>query len=139
MSADCLFCNIIAGNIPSHKVYEDDHIYAFLDIGPVSKGHTLFIPKEHAADLTEGSAQAAAELIKTVRAVAPGLLEALGASSYNLCMNHGADAGQTVFHTHMHFMPRYAGIPRTFEHTSPSQEELAETAKQIRAKIMPVV
>ncbi len=138
MSADCLFCKIITGDVPSHKIYENDHVYAFLDIGPVSKGHTLFIPKEHAVDLGDGSKEAAVHLIEAVHDVAPEIMEALGASSYNLGMNHGADAGQLVFHTHLHFMPRYAGVPRTFDKKTPSQEELAEVAELIRTKTMPV-
>jgi len=137
MSTDCLFCKIIAGDIPSHKIYEDEHVYAFLDIGPVSKGHALFIPKEHAIDLCEGSREAACALMGVVHDVAPKMMEALGASGFNLGVNHGVDAGQEVFHTHLHVMPRYAGQARTFEKRQPSQEELAGVAAQIREKTMP--
>ncbi len=129
---DCLFCKIIEGSIPSYKIYEDNNVYAFLDINPVSKGHTLIIPKVHAENLTEGSAETAAELFKTVHDLAPKILKALGATGYNIGMNHGTDAGQLVFHTHVHFMPRYAGQPRTFEKQHPSQEELAAVAEEIR-------
>lgn len=130
---DCLFCKIIAGEIPSHKVYEDENTYAFLDIGPVSKGHTLVIPKEHATDMNEGSVEAAKDIIATVHKLAPKVMEALGATGYNLGVNHGKDAGQEVFHTHFHLMPRYAGEPRSFVKTHPSQEELAEVAEKIRS------
>jgi len=132
---DCLFCNIIAGTVPAQKVYEDDTTYAFLDIGPVSKGHTLIVPKEHAVNLTEGSEAAATAMMKTVYKIAPGIVKALGASGYNLGMNHGTDAGQLVFHTHVHLMPRYAGEPRTFVKSHPAQEELATIAEQIRKEI----
>ena len=127
--SDCLFCKIIAGEIPSHKVYEDDRVLVFLDIGPVSRGHALFVPKVHGSDLGTGTKEDACALIGAVYMAAPKLLERLGASGYNLGMNHGADAGQLVFHTHMHFMPRYAGEPRNFTKMHPSQEELVATAK----------
>ncbi len=132
--SDCLFCKIIEGGIPSHKIYEDDHVLAFLDIGPVSRGHALFVPKIHAADLNSGSVDEATALIRAVHATAPKFLDRLGASGYNLGVNHGADAGQIVFHTHFHFMPRYRSAPRTFTKTHPSQEELAETAKLMRGE-----
>lgn len=133
--ADCLFCKIIAGEIPSHKIYEDDKVFAFLDIGPVSQGHTLIIPKEHAQDLTSGSVKAAQDIITAVYRLAPKIMKALGASGYNLGMNHGSDAGQLVWHTHVHLMPRYEGEPRTFVKEKPSQEELAEVAEKIRTEM----
>ena len=129
---NCLFCKIIVGDIPSFKVYEDERVFAFLDIGPVTKGHTLFIPKNHAENLTEGSVEDAEALMRAVHAVAPKIVKALGGTGYNLGMNHGVDAGQEVFHTHVHVMPRYAGEPRTFVKTGPSQEKLAEIAKTIQ-------
>ena len=131
---DCLFCKIIKGEIPSHKIYEDADTFAFLDIGPVSKGHTLIIPKNHAENLTAGSEEDALALMRTLKKLAPVITEALGATGYNLGMNHGADAGQDVFHTHIHLMPRYVGDKRNFVKTSPSQEELAEVADLIREK-----
>ena len=137
MSSDCLFCKIVAGDVPSHKVYENENVYAFLDIGPVSTGHALFIPKEHATDLCSGSRKVACDVMGAIHDVAPKIMEALGASAFNLGVNHGADAGQIVFHTHVHFMPRYAGELRTFEKSQPSQEELAAVAAQIREKTMP--
>lgn len=132
--SDCLFCKIIVGEIPSHRIYEDDHVLAFLDINPVSHGHALFVPKIHGIDLGTGTKEDARALIGAVYMTAPKLLERLGASGYNLGMNHGADAGQLVFHTHLHFMPRYAGQPRNFVKTHPSQEELAATAKIMRGE-----
>ena len=129
--SDCLFCRIIAGEIPSHKIYEDEQVFVFLDIGPVSRGHALFIPKKHAVDLSSGSVQDAAALIAKVHEIAPILLKRLGASAYNLGVNSGADAGQIVFHTHIHFIPRYAGEERSFIKTHPSQEELADVARII--------
>lgn len=133
---DCIFCKIVAGDIPSHKVYEDENVFAFLDIGPVSVGHTLFIPKVHAENLTQGTEKDAIELMRVLYNLAPKITKALGASGYNLGMNHGKDAGQLVFHTHIHFMPRYAGKPRTFVKTHPSEEELAKIVEKIKEELI---
>ena len=132
---DCLFCKIIAGTVPSHKIYENDHVYAFLDIGPVSKGHTLVIPKQHVSNLSAGSPEDAVELMKAVYLLGRKIMPALGATGYNLGMNHGADAGQDVFHTHLHIMPRYPGDERKFVKTFPSKEELSVVAEKIRAEM----
>lgn len=129
--ADCLFCRIIAGEIPSFKVFENDHVFAFLDIGPVSKGHTLVIPKEHAENLSAGSAEAARHLGEAVHFLGAKIMQALGADGYNLGMNHGEVAGQEVLHTHLHIMPRYTGTPRSFVKTHPPKEELAVVAQAI--------
>lgn len=132
---DCLFCKIIAGEIPSHKVYENDRVFAFLDINPVSEGHTLVIPKAHATDLAAGSVEDAQALMEAIHLLAPKIVQAMGGDGYNLGMNHGESAGQIVMHTHLHIMPRKAGTPRTFEKTQPSQEELAAVAAKIRSII----
>jgi diadenosine tetraphosphate (Ap4A) HIT family hydrolase len=129
---NCLFCSIIQRELPAEIVYEDDAVLAFLDIAPVTKGHTLFIPKEHAENLTENASVVAEALMRAVQKEAPRITEALGGTGYNLGMNHGVDAGQEVFHTHLHVMPRYAGMPRNFEKTSVSSEELAEIGVIIR-------
>lgn len=130
--SDCLFCKIIAREVPFYPVYEDDTVLGFLDIGPVSRGHVQFIPKQHAENLSSGSVEDAAALMRAVHAAAPLFLERLGASAYNLGMNSGADAGQIVFHTHLHFMPRYAGQERTFTKTHPNAQELTEIAQIMR-------
>jgi histidine triad (HIT) family protein len=129
--SDCLFCKIIAGEIPCYKIYENDSVLAFLDIFPVSKGHTLVIPKNHANDLAAGSIEDSVELMKVIHDLAPRLTKALGANSYNLGMNHGENAGQEVMHTHLHIMPRYEGQERTFVKMKPSKEELETVARQI--------
>lgn len=134
--SDCIFCKIISGDIPCHKIYEDNEVLAFLDIGPVSEGHTLVIPKTHVTDLGCGSREVAMQLMGVVHAIAPAIMRALGAAAYNLGMNHGVDAGQDVLHTHLHIMPRKHGEPRAFVKTHPSQEELAATAEKIRNAIV---
>ncbi len=133
---DCLFCKIIVGTIPAQKVYEDDRAFAFLDIGPVSTGHTLVIPKTHAENLNAGSKEDAMHLLGVVHDIAPKIMQAIGASGYNLGMNHGVSAGQDVMHTHLHIMPRQDGSHRTFTKTHPSQEELSAVAEKIRDKLV---
>lgn len=131
----CLFCSIIAGEIPCHKVYEDESVIAFLDIGPVSTGHTLVLPKTHAENLEAGSVADAEKLMSVIYTIAPPIMKAVGADGYNLGMNHGESAGQDVMHTHLHIMPRTNGAPRSFTKTHPSQADLAATAEAIREKI----
>ena len=132
---DCIFCKIIAGDIPCHKLYETDDVLAFLDIGPVSEGHTLVIPKVHVTDLGDGSREIAMQLMGVVHDIAPRIMTALGATGYNLGMNHGVDARQDVLHTHLHIMPRKHDVARAFVKTHPTQEELAVTAEKIRTRL----
>lgn len=134
----CIFCSIIAGEIPCQKVYEDDAVVAFLDIGPVSTGHTLVLPKVHAENLEAGSLADAERLMSAIYTIAPSILKAVGADGYNLGMNHGECAGQDVMHTHLHIMPRTNGVPRSFTKTHPSKEELTATAEAIRAELQKV-
>ena len=98
---DCLFCKIVAGEIPSDKVYEDDAVYAFRDIQPAAPVHVLIVPKEHAKDATEFD-PAHAALFHASRKIAEA--EGVAESGYRLVFNVGADAGQTVFHLHMHLV-----------------------------------
>jgi len=129
---NCLFCKIIAREIPAEIVFENDHVLAFLDIGPVSEGHTLVIPKVHAENLSAGSREDAQVLMAVVHDIAPKILRAVGADGYNLGMNHGEAAGQEVMHTHIHIMPRKEGHPRTFTKLRPAAHEIKETAEKIR-------
>ena len=105
--SDCLFCKIINGDIPSIKVYEDEHVYAFMDIMPLTKGHTLLIPKTHCQDLFEMSEDVAANLYKAAPKVANAIKAAFNPVGMNTVNNNGAAAGQTVFHYHLHLIPRY--------------------------------
>lgn len=103
---DCIFCKIIAGEIPCHKVYEDERTLAFLDINPVNPGHTLVVPKKHAANIEEADEETLYWLIKTVKKVGRSLKENLGAAGYNVAENNDAAAGQLVPHLHFHLIPR---------------------------------
>lgn len=108
---DCLFCMIVAGKIPSTKVAEDDLTYAFMDINPATPGHVLVLPKRHSRDLLEiapADLAATAVAAKAIARLAVDRLEADGVNLTNAC---GAAAGQTVFHFHMHVIPRYANDP----------------------------
>lgn len=107
---ECLFCEIIAGNIPSAKVYEDDYAYAFLDISPMKLGHTLVVPKRHVADYLSDD-QAIAEISPAIIKVGKLLAEKLGADGSNLISNEKAASGQEVFHLHFHIIPRFADDP----------------------------
>lgn len=105
--ADCIFCKIIAGDIPSAKVYEDDDVYAFLDISQVTKGHTLVIPKEHTKNIYETDEAIAAALFTRVPKIANALNQAFQPAGINIVNNNEEFAGQTVFHLHLHLIPRY--------------------------------
>lgn len=106
---DCIFCNIVRGELPSNKVYEDDHSLAFFDIHPVSPGHTLVVPKSHFATIFDVSAEAWSHVQETVRRVAHALEQGAAADGVNLMMNNREHAGQVVHHAHVHLIPRYKG------------------------------
>ena len=108
--SDCLFCRIVAGEIPARRVYEDETCVAFLDINPWQPGHTLVIPRRHVADALE-DATALAEVAPAVQRVGNLLRERLGATACNILSNAGADSGQEVFHLHVNILPRYADNP----------------------------
>jgi histidine triad (HIT) family protein len=101
-----IFDRIIAGEIPCHRVYEDEHVLAFLDINPLSPGHTLVVPKERKAQLHELSDESAAALGRALPRIARAVLAASGAKAYNVLQNNGADAHQAVFHVHFHVIPK---------------------------------
>ncbi len=106
--AETLFTRIVRGEIPCHKVYEDDHVLAFLDINPVAPGHTLVIPKEPAATLDVLSDDTAAAIGRALPRIARAVLAATGTTDFNVLQNNGADAHQSVFHVHFHIIPRHA-------------------------------
>jgi len=105
--ADTIFSRIIRGEIPSHKVHEDARVFAFLDIGPLSRGHTLVVPKEAAVTLDQLSEESAAAVGRVLPRVCRAVLAATGATAYNLLQNNGALAHQAVMHVHFHIIPRY--------------------------------
>lgn len=104
--ADTIFQKIVHGDIPCHKVYEDEHVFAFLDINPVSQGHTLVIPKEPAETLDQLSDESAAAIGRVLPRLCRAVLKATGAKNYNILQNNGASAHQAVFHVHFHIIPK---------------------------------
>lgn len=109
MTARTIFDRILDGEIPCHRVYEDDHLLAFLDVGPLSAGHTLVIPKERKAFLHELSDEQAAAIGRVLPRLARAVMSATGASAYNVLQNNGAEAHQAVFHVHFHIIPKLDG------------------------------
>ena len=103
----CIFCKIANGEIPSATLYEEEDFRVILDLGPATKGHALILPKEHYADLYEIDEEVAAKAFKLAKKMVTELTEVLGCDGYNVVQNNGAAAGQTVFHFHMHLIPRY--------------------------------
>jgi len=101
-----IFDKILDGEIPCHKVYEDPHVLAFLDVGPLSRGHTLVIPKERKAFLHELSDEAAAAVGRVLPRLARAVMQATGTTAYNLLQNNGSEAHQAVFHVHFHLIPK---------------------------------
>lgn len=109
MSENCIFCKIANGEIPSATLYEDEDFRVILDLGPASKGHALILPKEHAANIFELPDDLAAKAIVLAKKISATLKEGLHADGVNIVQNNGEAAGQTVFHFHMHIIPRYKG------------------------------
>ncbi len=131
--ADCIFCKIIEGEIPSMRVYEDEDCVAMMDINPASPGHTLILPKKHLADLSEMDEELAGRLMMVAKKIGLRQKQALGADGFNVVQNNGRAAGQTVFHYHIHVIPRYAGGPQmvVWEPTSPTREQLSELCERL--------
>lgn len=129
-----IFDKILRGEIPSFKVYEDEHVFAFLDIGPLSKGHTLVIPKESKAYLHELSDDSAAALGRVLPRLCRAVLKATGATAYNVLQNNGSAAHQAVFHVHFHIIPRFEheGLGIVWNPTSLDKATAAELVEAIQ-------
>jgi histidine triad (HIT) family protein len=124
----CVFCKIVAGRIPSTKVYEDDAVLAFIDIGPIVKGHVLVIPKEHFDPLTAVPAALLGRVMEVVQKVAAAQITGLGADGVNLHQANGAAAGQVVPHVHVHVIPRFNDDGHRWNWTSTTYATPAESA-----------
>lgn len=137
---DCIFCKIAAGDIPSAKVYEDEEVYAFLDLSQVTKGHTLVVPKYHAKNIYETPAEVASSLYSRIPKIANGIKAAYQPIGLNILNNNEEAAGQSVFHLHIHLIPRYGtedGFKPVWEthNDDYSQEELTKIAASIHDSI----
>lgn len=134
METGCLFCKIVAGELPSFKVYEDEHTLAFLDIHPVAKGHTLVVPKIHATNIFDIDAVSWGHVAETARIVAKKLEAALDMGGVNLAMNNRDIAGQVIDHPHVHLIPRFAGDGlRQWPHGKYEEGEAEEMRRKIAA------
>lgn len=130
----CIFCEIIKGNIPCYKVYEDDICVAFLDISQATIGHTLVLPKEHVENIFELNEETASHLGKIITLLAKNLKEKLNISDLNVLNNNGEKAGQTVKHLHFHLIPRYTNddLDISFNSNELSKEEFNELLNKIK-------
>jgi len=130
---DCIFCKILAGEIPARIVDEDERTIAFMDIAPATRGHALVIPRTHAADLMEITDEDLSAVAASARRLASRMTARLGADGVNLINSCGAAAWQTVFHFHMHVIPRYSDDPLRLPWTpAPGDpEQIATAAREL--------
>jgi histidine triad (HIT) family protein len=136
--AETIFKKIIAGEIPCHKVYEDEWVLSFLDIGPISVGHTLVIPKEPAEKLHQLSEESAAAIGRVLPRIAKAVLAVTGTSDYNILQNNGVAAHQAVMHVHFHIIPKYtdgSGLGIGWKAGSLDNRQGAELAAKIVAEL----
>jgi len=134
---NCIFCKIINNEIPANKIYEDDLVLAFLDIHPMSKGHALVVPKKHFADIFDIEEETLERIISVAKKIAKKMKDSLGADGVNLYHASGLHAEQTVFHFHLHMIPRRKDDSICFNcaiigKESVTGEELAETAGKLK-------
>ncbi len=134
--AGCIFCKIIAGQIPSTKIYEDEHTLAFLDIRPVNPGHTLVIPKAHYRNIFDVPGGVWEHVAKTARIVASAVRAGAGAEGVNVSSSHEPSAGQEVLHLHLHIIPRFAsdGL-KHWPQGEYKADEVRTMAEKIRSEI----
>lgn len=135
---DTLFERIAAGEIPSHRVYEDQHVFAFLDINPLSRGHTLVIPKKRYVKLDELPEDVASALGKALPRIAKAVIAATGATAYNILQNNGQPAGQAIPHVHFHIIPKYAdgsGLPHNWPARALDKEQAPKLAQAIAQRL----
>ena len=130
---DCLFCKIVAGEIPATKVGEDERTVAFMDINPATRGHLLVVPREHSRDLLEIGDEDLAATTAAARRLAARVKERLGADGVNLMNSCGSAAWQTVFHFHMHVIPRYDDDPLQlpWKPEPGDEDEIAAAAREL--------
>lgn len=131
---DCIFCKIANGDIPSRTLYEDDEFKVIMDLAPATKGHSLIIPKNHFANLYEIPDETLQKAIVLAKKMAAMMTNKLSCDGFNILQNNGERAGQTIFHFHLHLIPRYLSDNQkeaVFEATHPDAEELDAILKQI--------
>ncbi|MGT2808491.1 HIT family protein [Streptococcus iniae] len=135
---NCIFCSIVSGDIPSAKVYEDDQVLAFLDITQTTPGHTLLIPKQHVRNILEMNSDLASQTFAQLPKVARAVQKATQALGMNIINNNEEIAGQTVFHAHIHLVPRFGdkdGIAIQYTTHEPDFDKLASLASSIQKEV----
>ncbi len=134
--SNCIFCKIAAGEIPSNTIYEDDEFKVILDLAPAAKGHALILPKEHYVDIYEIDEEVAGRAMKLAKKLAVHMTDVLGCDGFNILQNNHEVAGQTVFHFHMHLIPRYKNAKNNdillWNHETFSEEEMAEIRDSLK-------
>ncbi len=132
--SSCIFCKLVNGEIPSKTLYEDEDFRVILDLGPATKGHALILPKEHFANLYEISDDIAAKTLVLAKKMATAMTKAFKCDGFNLVQNNGEVAGQTVFHFHMHMIPRYKGDTAkiTWTQGTVTENELEDIVKIVK-------
>ncbi len=134
---DCIFCKIIKGEIPSVKIYEDTNYLAFLDIQPNNPGHTLVVPKKHSRNIFDIESSDLLGLYEIVKKISAAVKNGVSADGINITMNNEPAAGQIVFHTHTHIIPRFKDDGyKHWGHKNYKEGEIEEVAKKIREKII---
>ncbi|HTL39577.1 MAG TPA: HIT family protein [Methylomirabilota bacterium] len=133
---NCIFCKIIAGEVPADKIYEDEDVVAFMDIRPVSRGHALVVPKVHSDDFLSTNDEVLEAMIPKIKKLAQGVMRAMVAEGINISTNHGLAAGQSVFHLHFHLIPRFAkdGL-EPWPHMESEPKSRAEIAEFIKKNL----
>lgn len=137
VNPDCIFCKIIAGELPSSRVYETENLLAFLDLNPVAKGHTLIIPKGHYPTLLDVPPEEGNELIHGMKLIGNALMQHLNADGFNCMQNNFSAAGQMVFHSHWHIIPRFEtdGLKLWASGKYDSSDEMLALAAALNSKI----
>jgi histidine triad (HIT) family protein len=132
---ECLFCRIVAGELPSTRVHEDERVIAIMDIFPATRGHALVIPRAHAADIRDVAADDLSAAAQAARLLAGRAVERLGADGVTVMQSNGAAAWQTVFHYHVHVIPRYEGDPLVLPWTPGGEPTAAEELERLAASL----
>ena len=135
---NCIFCKLANGDIPTNTVYEDEDFKVFMDVAPATKGHALVVPKNHYADIYEIEPEILGKAAKVAQKVIKHATKVLGCEGYNLMQNNGEVSGQTVFHFHLHLIPRYENMDNTnllsWTPGESTSEELKELSEKLRVE-----
>ncbi len=133
---DCLFCKIINGDVPSTKIYEDENSYAFLDINPINRGHTLLVPKKHSRNFFDADDKTLQQLVIVSKKLSVAIKDGVSADGINIHINNEPTAGQVIFHTHLHIIPRFSDDNiKMWERGEYKESEKEETAKKIKEQL----